>query len=260
MAQSVMMIYESLDAIKGSKGYWKDYIDHYEKFWDGPPTPQSSWWGLEYEEFRNSLAERLGISKEHIKNAFFMKDEEKNYYVCPVGDSINMNIMASEDIIPYEWFLLFDSEDKNYFYTHTGFGAIHKDAIYYKTYITSALKRLEEATKILVISLEDNTRIRDFPELAALKDLKYGIENVRQWLGGFSENGMIVLNYGEICGLIDQNSYKYEDSVGEIHSIMTTLASGDLGKAESDLKLLNLKWAEIYGKSNNSSLNRSTLQ
>lgn len=260
MAQSVIMIYESLDAIKERREYWKDYIDHYEKFWDGPATPQSSWWGMEYEEFRDSLARRLGVSNEHIKNAFFMKDEEGNYYVCPVVDSINMNIMASEDIIPYEWFLLFDSEEKNYFYTHTGFGAIHQDAIYYKTDTTSALKRLEEATNILEISLEDNTRIKDFPELAALKALKYGIENVLQWISGFSDKGIMILNYGEICGLIDQSSFKYEDSVGEIHMIMSSIASGDLRKAESDLKLLNLKWSEIYAKSSDSSLNTSTLQ
>lgn len=46
MAQSVIMIYESLEAIKSKKDYWKTYIDHYEKFWDGPATPQSSWWGV----------------------------------------------------------------------------------------------------------------------------------------------------------------------------------------------------------------------
>lgn len=259
MAQSVVMVYESLEAIKNGREYWKDYVDHYEKFWDGPATPQSAWFGHEYEEFRTSLAERLGIGVEHIRNAFFLKNEDGKYFVCPVGDSVNLNIMACEDIIPYEWFLMFSSEEKDYFYTHTGFGAIHQDAIYYRTERSSALVRLERCTGILKNTIHGSNDTGSYPYLAGLSYLTQGIENVSQWIEGFSDEAVLILNYGEICNLIDQNSFKYEDSVGEINSVINSIEKGDFTTAESNLKLLNSKWTEISDKSG-SSLSNSTLQ
>jgi len=260
MAQSVLMLYESLDSLKENKVYWNQYIGFYEKFWDGPATPQSSWWGMEYEEFRNSLAEKLGTDKEYIENAFFLKNKEGRYFVCPIGSKINMNIIASEDIIPYEWFLMFDSEEKNYFYTHTGFGAIHHDAIYYRTTVDSAGSRLENALNILENSLDNNEKIKNHPELKGLTYLKAGIGNILQWLEGFSEDGVIILNYGEICNRIEQNSFKNENSVDEINSVISLIDSGDFGRAESELKVLNVKWAGISGYSNENSFGPGIIQ
>lgn len=179
--------------------------------------------GGEYEEFRISLAERLGLSKEHIKNAFFIRDEDNRYYVCPVGDEVNMNIMASENTIPYEWFLMFDPGEKDYFYTHTGFGAIQQDAIYYKTKISDSLA---------------------------------GIENIRNWLTGFSGEAVVILNYGEICGLIDRNSFRNENSIGKIHDVPDMLNQEDFSGADTSLKLLNDKWSEIYVKSSSDTSNK----
>lgn len=253
MAQSVIMIYESLDSIKKNREYWWNYIDHYEKFWDSPATPQSSWWGMEYEEFRKSLAGRLGISGEHIRNAFFIRNEEGKYFVCPIGDRVNMNILASEYIIPYEWLIMFEPEEKNYFYTHTGFGAIQKDTIYYRTDLSSALARLNSTSRILSGRLGNNNEVGDFPELAGLTSLDTGITNILQWLEGFAGESILILNYGEICSLIEQNSFKFEDSVGEVKSVISSIESGDFEGAESALRLLNAKWSEIYTRSSGGS-------
>ena len=66
MAQSVLMVYEDINSLTESE-YWTKYINFYERYWDGPATPQSSWWGQEYENFRESLSEHLGIEKfQHI--------------------------------------------------------------------------------------------------------------------------------------------------------------------------------------------------
>ncbi|MGH7885974.1 MAG: hypothetical protein ACRENO_09805, partial [Thermodesulfobacteriota bacterium] len=143
MAQSVLMVYEYLDALRESE-YWEQYINFYQKFWDGPATPQSSWWGREYQEFRESLSNHLGLDKKYIKDCFFMKDKDDKYYICPIGSDVkNLNILATENMIPYEWFLLFGDEEKSYFFTHTGFGAIHHDAIYYSTKIMQSLERIK---------------------------------------------------------------------------------------------------------------------
>lgn len=260
MSQCVLMIYEALDNIKDKRGYWKQYIEFYEKYWDGPATLQSSWWGMEYEEFRNSLAENLGIEKEYIENAFFLKNESDEYFLCPIGNKVNMNIIASEDIIPYEWLLMFNSQEKDYFYTHTGFGAVHHDAIYYKTSVSEARSRLGNAFNILGNTLSDNDKIKDHPDLTRLTFLKNGIGNISQWLEGFSENGVIILNYGEICNRIEQNSFRNEDSVGEINSIINAIDNGDLGLAESNLRILNVKWASLSGVSAEDHSGSGTLQ
>lgn len=256
MAQSVIMIYESLEAIKSKRDYWKTYIDHYEKFWDGPATPQSSWWGREYDEFRISLAERLGLTKEHINNAFFIRDENNRYYVCPVGDEVNMNIMASENMIPYEWFLMFDPREKDYFYTHTGFGAIQQDTIYYRTKISDSLARLEKSSRILAEKLNDEIGKDKYPGISSLIYLQSGIENIKNWLTGFSGEAIVILNYGEICGLIDRNSFSNENSVGEIHSVLDMLNQEDFSGADTSLKVLNAKWSEIYVKSSSDTNNK----
>ena len=116
MAQTVLMVYENIESLKDKKNYWKSYVEFYEKYWDAPATPKSSWWGVEYDEFRRSLSGQLGLDTDHIQDCFFTKDKEGNYYICPIGKEVNLNIMACENFIPLEWFVLFDSEQKSYLY------------------------------------------------------------------------------------------------------------------------------------------------
>ena len=249
MAQSVLMVYEDVNLIKDKKEYWQNYISFYEKYWDGPATPKSSWWGREYEEFRQSLSNHLGIEENHIKDCFFIKDEEEQYYVCPIGSEINLNIYSCENFIPFEWFLLFESSQKSYFYTHTGYGAIHHDAIYYRTKLNNGKTELDKAENIIkkVTSSEENS-LGKHPELIKLNYIEEGIANLKHWLDGFSSSGIILLNYGEICSFIVQDSMKNEDSVGELKTILKNLEQNDLLAAETNFKYLNTKWADISSK------------
>ena len=51
---------------------------------------------------------------------------------------------------------------------------------------------------------------------------------MKDWIKGFSENGVIMLNYGEICNFIEPDSMKNEDSVGEIGKIIEDIEKEDL--------------------------------
>lgn len=249
MAQSVLMAYENIDNLSDKKDYWKKYVEFYERYWDGPATPQSSWWGREYNEFKESLSSHIGIDNKHIKDCFFIKDENKNYFVCPIGSEINLNIYSCENFIPFEWFLLFDEKEKNYFYTHTGYGAIHHDAIYYKTSLEKGVSELKKAEKILHKVLNTlGEDINKYPELSNLNYVKDGISNLNDWLSGFSSSGIVILNYGEICSFIVQDSMKNENSVGELKSILKDLEKNGILNAESNLRLLNAKWFDISSK------------
>lgn len=260
MAQSVLMVYEYLDSLK-EKNYWEQYIDFYLKFWDGPATPQSSWWGREYTEFRQSLCRQLGLDEKHLKDCFFIKDNDENYYVCPIGsDPSNLNILATENNIPYEWFLLFAGDEKNYFYTHTGFGAIHHDAIYYSAKLSSCLERLEKVKNTIsgtVKSLENSDK--SFESLRKLEKIKEGVFNISNWISGFDGKGIILLNYGEISACIDQNMLKNENSVGDLWHIFDLLEKGELEKADDSLRKLDIKWMDISSNASGN-MEKHTLQ
>ena len=77
---------------------------------------------------------------------------------------VNLNIISCENFIPLEWLVLFATEQKGYFYTHTGFGAIHHDAIYYSAEIKEGIKRMSNAESILTDVISNRKdELRDYP-------------------------------------------------------------------------------------------------
>lgn len=243
MAKCALMVYEPIDSIPGGDGYWREYIGFYEKFWDRPASPKSSWWGEEYDRFRESLSQKLGIETGNIRDCFFIKRDE-GYFVCRIDDPSTFNIVSCENFVPFEWLAAFDETKRDFFYTHAGFGAIHHDSIYYVENIGSAMKRIKNTSDTFK---KTGGNVSLHPEFVKLKELSSRLEEMNSWLRGFDERGEIALNYGEICSFITQDSMKNENSVGDIKRIVTAVESGDFEKAETDLKFLNAKWAEITG-------------
>ncbi len=243
MAQCALMVYETIDSVPGGNEYWREYIRFYEKFWDRPASPKSTWGGAEYDEFRNSLANYLDIGANEIRDCFFSKKDGR-YFVCRLRDRSSFNIVSSEDFIPFEWLIAFDEEKRDFFYTHAGFGAVHHDSIFYPENIGTAMERIRTAEKVLE---KTGDIVSKYPEFAKLKDLPRKLSEMNSWLRGFDSDGEIVLNYGEICSFITQDSMKNENSVGDLKRIISGIEKGDFEKAESDLRFLNAKWAEIRG-------------
>ncbi|MGB2693047.1 MAG: hypothetical protein WBB48_00320 [Thermodesulfobacteriota bacterium] len=245
MAISVLMVYQPIESTGDKENYWRSYISFYEKYWDGPATPQSSWFGKEYDNFRDMLSNELGMGKDEVQDCFFLQDEEENYFVVPVGSKVNINIFSAENFIPYEWFLMFSKEEKHYFYTHTGFGAIQQEAIYYNGNIENAQKRLVVSKENIEVAL-NKIELGSSQALAeTLKELMDNIANLENWLSGFDPKSFIILNYGEISNHIEPESMKNEDSVSEIHSVLSLAGEGNIAEAESALKYLTIKWTEI---------------
>jgi len=245
MALSVLMTYEPLEQTGERYDYWRSYISFYERFKDGPATPNSAWYGSEYDAFRESLSKELGIEKRLIEDCFFMKDEDGKYYVTPVGRKANPNIFSAENFIPLEWFLMYEGAEKKYFFTHTGFGAIRQDSIYYLTRVESALERLEAAVSCIDAFLASPGSAGS-PTLAGiLSDLKAGGENLAHWLGGFDRESFVLLNYGEMSSRIDPDQIKNEDSVSELRLVLTLAREGSAEDAEKVLAMLLTRWEGI---------------
>ena len=246
MAISVLMVYQPIESTGVEESYWRSYINFYEKYWDGPATPQSSWYGKEYEDFRCSLSGELGLETDEIKDCFFIKDKEGRHFLAPITQEVNLNIFSAENFVPYEWLLMYSGDEKKYFYTHTGFGAVHQDAIYYNTRVETAEERLKDSIADVDAALHELGEKSAYPTLREmLSVVKDGMVNLLDWLSGFDESGFVLLNYGELCAHIVQDTLKNEDSVTELRRAIELAADGDYEESEGTLRVLESKWEEI---------------
>lgn len=259
MAKSIMLVYEPLSAIKGNKAYWESYISFYEKFWDHPSSPRSIWYGTEYEEFKTSLSEFLDIEIDKIVNCFFFKDENGQYYLSPLS-SEHLNALVIENAIPESWFVPFDESERGFFYTHTGFGAITMDGIYYKTRLSLGLERIKKAQTIIG-NLDEKIRSSDLklPFSQHLLRIDGEIKDLETWLSAFDTDSFIILNYGEICSHIHPQTFKNENTAMEIWQFLALIEGEQFEEADLKIRLVRQKWKEIRDKTSGE-IDKSRLQ
>ncbi|NIT14439.1 MAG: hypothetical protein GTN99_09425, partial [Candidatus Dadabacteria bacterium] len=258
MANSVLVVYEPLEEVIEKKDYWKKYIDFYLKYWDGPSSFQSVWFGKEFDDFRDALSDHLGIDKEFIEDCFFIKDSEENIFISPLSDNANPYVFSSENYIPPEWFMLFSHGDKKLSYTHTGYGAISQDGIYYETEINKAAGGISIAERIIKNGIVRSSEA-DSSITVILKQLSEGAENIKSWLENFNQNGKVVLSYGDICTYIPNYSLTDENSVKDIWEILDLIKSGSYKVAESKLNIFAVKWHETFNQAQEQE-SKSTVQ
>ena len=80
------------------------------------------------------------------------------------------------------------------------------------------------------------------------REILKGLDVVEQWLSGFDDTGCIVLNYGEICSVIQPSTIHNERSVREIWEILGLLESENCRNASTGMNILIHKWREISDK------------
>lgn len=251
MARSTLIVYEPLTDSTDRSYYWKEYVQFYEQYWGGPTSPFGVWFGNEYASFINALASNLGIDRDEIQHCFFTKDEEGNYYVAPCNS--RANLFYSENFIPLEWFVLFSEDDRQTLYTHWGFNALH-----YDTRISQALGRISRAEGILS-SVADSVDAKKSTCSHTAKNLLQGMAELKAWLSGFDPGGFLVLNYGEICSVINPYTLENERSIEEMWRILTLLEEQKFAEADSSLRILIQKWEEI-GSRASGERDKSTIQ
>lgn len=251
MASSTLIVYEPLTDSTDKSYYWKEYVQFYEKYWGGPTSPFGVWFGNEYESFINALASNLGVDKEEVEHCFFTKDEEGNYFVAPCNS--RANLFYSENFIPLEWFILFNEGERQTLYTHWGFNALH-----YDTRISDALDRIGKSEGILS-GVEDRAEAKKNICSHIAKNLLQGMAELKSWLSGFDPGGFLVLNYGEICSVINPHTLENERSVEEMWKILYLLEEEKFDEADSSLRILIQKWEDI-GSHASGDVDNSTIQ
>ncbi len=244
MALSSLIVYEPLDNFTENRTYWSEYVSFYEQYWGGPTSPYGVWFGTEYDNFRRALSNHLEIDDYKIQDCFSMKDKNGKYYIAPFSSGTNPHILNSENHIPFDWFLLFKSDEREYFYTPWGFGGIN-----YDTKINLATERLNDAREIIDITLkkqkENHFKVLIFEKLI---EIQSGIAGTKTWLGGFDPRAYIVLNYGEICSFIHPYTMKNERSVSELWQLIDFIKEDRFEEAQSALSILTEKWDDIRRK------------
>jgi hypothetical protein len=259
MAKSIMLVYEPLSVTKGDRAYWESYISFYEKFWDHPSSPKSIWYGTEYEEFKTALSRFLDVEIDKIENCFFFKDNDGQYYLSPLG-SEHLNALVIENAIPESWFVPFDQSERNFFYTHTGFGAITTDGIYYKTKLSLSLERIKKAQEIIG-NLEQRIRssaIR-LPFSRLLSQIHREIKDLEVWLTTFDKDSFVILNYGDISSHIHPQTFKNENTAMEIWEFLSLIELEKFEEADLKIRLVQQKWKEIKNKASGE-IDKSRLQ
>lgn len=237
MAQSTLVVYEPVD-MTDKAYYWKEYAEFYEKYWGGPTSPFGVWFGNEYESFVQAIAAHLGIEKNELEHCFFTRDDEGKYYIAPFRSK--SNLFFSENFIPLEWFLLFGAEDRQTLYTHWGF-----NALYYNARIDAAVERLDDAAEVIRKSIENGGAAIGKEYGFDMKTLLASLSDLKSWLSGYAPTGFIVLNYGDLCAVINPYSLERERSVDEAWAFIGLLGEGRFDEASSSLKAFVQKWNDI---------------
>ncbi len=252
MATSNLIIYEPLDSFAEQKDYWESYIEFYELYWGGPPSPFGVWFANEYDNFKKSFSEKIGIDPSEVKDCFFISDEEGRYYIAPAESETHNNLIYIENIIPIEWFLLFTEDERKSLFSHWGF-----NAVYYSTKLQNGLDRVQSAKTLFeqtINSVPDD--IKESEIISILTGLISGCDQLLGLLSGYDSSGHIILNYGDICTFIHAYTLDNEKSVGELAAFTELLKQSEYEKANTSIKILFQKWNEIYENASGQSSNR----
>lgn len=251
MPRSTLIVYEPLTDLTDKSYYWREYVEFYEQYWGGPTSPFGVWFGNEYESFEKALASNLGINKDELEHCFFTKDEEGKYYIAPLKSKANL--FFSENFIPIEWFLIFDEKEKQTLYTHWGFNALH-----YDTRISEALERIDSAQGV-ISDAESKGEFQKLVTAHTILNISESAGQLKSWLSGFDPSGFIVLNYGDLCSVINPYTLENERSIGELWDVISMLKQGEFDEADSALNVLIRKWEDIRSYASGEQ-DKSTLQ
>ncbi|MCY3973090.1 MAG: hypothetical protein OXF52_02650 [Candidatus Dadabacteria bacterium] len=237
MAQSTLIVYDSIESAPADERlYWQSYIDFYEQYWGGPMSPFGIWFGNEYENFRKAIAEFLSVEKDAVRDCFFIRSEE-GLFVCPLSAGENRNILSCENAVPLEWFAAFEESGRRNFYSHWGFSSIH-----YNTRVGDARERLAAASGAISRALEE---VGSGGSAAAIERLDGGVRTMSDWFSGRDGGGYAVLNYGDVCSVLNPQSLDRERSVEQLSEALSLLGGGERERACEILSRLERKWDDL---------------
>lgn len=240
----MLIVYEPIDRFGRMSEYWKRYVNFYEQYWGGPTSPYGVWFGNEYNDFREKLSNALQVPDEEIQDCLFMKAKDGGCLISPFHSFKNAYILDADNHVPLPWFIPFDDSEREFFYTHMGFGRIH-----YGADLRNGVKRINDADGIIEDSLrkyggEENPH----PLPMKLKKIQSELFGLKSWLSEFDEGSHLVLDYGELCSFLSPYTLNSDRSSKEIWDVLSNLKDDDMEQCRLILGLFLQKWETIKQK------------
>ena len=136
-------------------------------------------------------------------------------------------ILTSTWHVPLRWFVPFDPEERV-----LRLQGRAGRAVYYRTPVLEAQRRVEEALKLLHRTLEDGP-------------LTLGVEQVSRWLSEFDPESWLELDYGGLVHLMSDEVLEADQSVAEVNAGLAALAEGDPTGAAEAYESLMVRWRGV---------------
>ena len=242
MPKSTIIVYEPIEKFGRMSEYWGKYISFYEEYWGGPTSPYGVWFGDEYDDFQYKLSKFLDV--DEIQDCLFIKGSGGKYLISPLRSFKNKYMSHSDNHIPLQWFILFEDDERKFFYTHMGFGRIH-----YGTDLKQSLNRIDKADRIIEDSITRHRKATDQSAfLMKLKKIQSGLFELRTWLSEFDSHSYVVLDYGELCSFISPYTLNMDHTSKELWNMLSNLNRDNIEESRQILNSLLQKWETVKQK------------
>lgn len=142
---------------------------------------------------------------------------------------VRSHIVHANWHVPLRWFAAFDDSERILTEDRRGL------RVRYEARLSDAHARLTRAIEVLESSWIDEG------VTAAVKDL-------RAWLGEFTEEGILELDYGSVAGIFSDEDLVEDRSAGEVQSCLEALEGGDVVRAGEVFAALTDRWTEIRAR------------
>jgi hypothetical protein len=172
-----------------------------------------------------------GSLPEEVADAFVPEPEARRaaHELATLGEShpeVRSHILHTNWHVPLRWFAAFDDSERILVEDRNGL------RVRYETTLSSGRARLTKALEVLEQSWMEESIIDAVRELL-------------EWLNGFSEEGLLELDYGSVAATFADDDLVEDHSAAEIWTCLDALAAGDLIRAGRTFAGLTDRWTEV---------------
>ncbi|MGH2755945.1 MAG: hypothetical protein ACRDLB_16135 [Actinomycetota bacterium] len=142
---------------------------------------------------------------------------------------IRSHIIHANWHVPLRWFAAFEDTERVLTEDKQGL------RIRYESQLSSARARLTHALKVLETSWID-------------EGVTAAVRELRDWLGEFSEEGLLELDYASVARTFSDEDLVDDHSAAEVWNCLEALESGDVVKAGRTFTELTDRWTEVRAR------------
>ncbi|MGI8775038.1 MAG: hypothetical protein ACR2KQ_08530 [Actinomycetota bacterium] len=142
---------------------------------------------------------------------------------------VRSHIIHANWHVPLRWFAAFDDSERILTEDRRGL------RVRYEARLSDAHARLTRAIEVLESSWID-------------EGVTSAVKELRAWLGEFTEEGVLELDYGSVAGIFPDEVLVEDRSAGEVQGCLEALEGGDVVRAGEVFAALTDRWTEVRAR------------